>query len=359
MRSTAGHRCATSTAGRARGGTPRSRRAADPRRGRSVARPGAGHRRGRRWGRPGCVDATAAGGSRTPRHRDRTRTRCRAALGEHTGHLVVTDPMNARPAPVVWAYWEDGPHASLDAYLDLCLETIERHAPPSELRGLSRQDVVAWLPSIDLERWETLPAPNYRSDYVRSRVLQRYGGIWIDVDTVALAPLSQLLAELDDTGMVCFGKELGRFFGGLCAAAPDTEFVDGWVEGQDRALSRRADLSALPYAALAQDVTWELARRLPWKALPMERVAPVPWYEWRRFFSRLESPRRLLEGDPITVVLWNVVMGPILRDQSRAELLKSHTLLSRLLRIGLGHSTARDEEDTWTRLHALSSLRFS
>jgi hypothetical protein len=236
--------------------------------------------------------------------------------------------MSGDPAAVVWAYWEDGPRAGRSVYLDLCLETIERHAAGLELR-------------------------------VRSRLLHRDGGIWMDVDTVALSPLSQLIDELDDTGMVCFGKEFGRFFGGLCAAAPDTAFTEAWVEGQDRALSRRTDWSELPYAALAQDVTWEIARRLPWKALPMQRVAPVPWYEWRRFFSRLESPRRLMEGSPITVVLWNAVMAPRLRPRTRPELLAGHTLLSRLLRLGLGRSTVHDEQDLWTRLHALSALRFS
>jgi hypothetical protein len=267
--------------------------------------------------------------------------------------------MTGEPAAVVWAYWENAKRAQRSVYLDLCVETIERHAAPLELRVLSRDDALMWLPDLDVERWESLPAPNYRSDYVRSRVLQRYGGVWMDVDTVALSPLSQLLDELDDTGMVCFGKEFGRFFGGLCAAAPGAAFVDAWVEGQDRALSRRSDWAELPYAALAQDVTWELARRLPWKALPMERVAPVPWYQWRRFFSRVESPRRLLQGSPITVVLWNAVMAPRLRDRTRPELLASRALLSRLLRIGLGLSTARQEEDAWTQLHGLSSLRFS
>lgn len=267
--------------------------------------------------------------------------------------------MSGEPVGAVWAYWEDGRRGRRSEYLDLCLETIQHHVAPLELRVLGRGDAVTWLPDLDVDRWESLPAPNFRSDYVRSRLLQRYGGIWIDVDTVALSSLSQLLDELDDTGIVCFGKEFGRFFGGLCAAAPATAFADAWVQGQDAALSRRTDWSQLPYAALAQDVTWEIARRLPWKALPMQRVAPVPWYQWRRFFSRLESPRRLLAASPITVVLWNVVMGPVLRDRTREELLSGHELLSRLLRIGLGRSTAPDEEDAWTRLHVLSTLRFS
>jgi hypothetical protein len=241
----------------------------------------------------------------------------------------------------------------------LCLETIERHAPPLELRLLGRDDTQRWLPDLDLERWNALPAPNYRSDYVRSRVLERYGGVWVDIDTVALSSLSELLDAVDDTGTLCFGREQGRFFGGLCAANPGSAFVSSWAEEQDKALSRQADWSQLGYAALAQDVTWHLARRQPWTALPMAKVAPVPWEQWRRFLSRLESPSRLLAASPITVVLWNAVMSARLRPLARQQLLSSRMLVSRLLRIGLGQSGVEDEEDVLTRAHALSELRFS
>lgn len=268
----------------------------------------------------------------------------------------MTEPMT-EPNRTVWAYWEDRPGSTRAPYLDVCLQTISRHAAPLEVHVLGREDAPRWLPDLDVERWERLPAPNFRSDYVRSRVLQRYGGIWIDVDTVVLRPLTELLDELDDTGVVCFGKEQGRFFGGLCAARTGVDFVDAWVANQDKALERFPDWSDLPYATLAQDVTWELARTFPWKALPMEKVAPIPWYQWRRFFSRLESPRHVLAGSPVTVVLWNAVMAPGLRHQSQHDILSSKMLLSRLLRLGLG--TSDDEEDGWTNLAALSALRFS
>ena len=259
----------------------------------------------------------------------------------------------------VWTYWETKPGRVRPPYLDLCLDTIERHAAPLELRCLDEETTLDVLPDIDVERWRALPAPNYRSDYARSRVLRRYGGIWIDIDTVALGPLHQLLDELDDTGTVSFGKEHGRFFGGLCAARAGSPFVERWAEEQDKVLERTADWSSLPYAGLAQDVTWHLAREEPWKALPTEQVAPVPWFEWRRFFSRLESPRRVLAGQPVTVVLWNSVMAPRLRGRSHEEMLHSKMLVGRLLRIGLGTSGPRDEEDTWTAFRGLASLRFS
>ncbi|HLX88701.1 MAG TPA: glycosyltransferase, partial [Acidimicrobiales bacterium] len=252
--------------------------------------------------------------------------------------------MSGAHGAVAWTYWENRPGRQRSAYLDLCLETIARHAPPLELRCLSVDDTPALLPDLDVERWRALPAPNYRSDYVRSRVLERYGGIWIDIDTIALAPLTGLLDELDDTGTVCFGREVGRFFGGLCAAAPGSPFMRRWAEEQDKALDRCADWSTMNYAALAQDVTWHIARDIPWKALPMARVAPIPWFQWRRFFSRVESPRRVLGGAPITVVLWNAVMAPTLRPMDHEALLRSRMLVCRLLRIGLGRS-APDEED--------------
>jgi hypothetical protein len=262
--------------------------------------------------------------------------------------------------PAIWSYWEDAPgRGPRAAYLDLCLETIERHRGGLALHVLDRDDAVQWLPDLDLERWHALPAPNYRSDYARSRLLARHGGIWIDVDTIALAPLPRLLDELDDTGMVCWGRELGRFFGGLCAARAGAEFVTNWAMEQDRILSKRDDWSTLGYAALAQDITWHLARRHPWKSVPIGTVSPIPWYEWRRFFSRVESPGHVLSADPVTVVLWNAVMAPRLQGRSRDDLLADSSLLARLVRIGLGCSTVAEEDRGITRLHRLADLRFS
>jgi hypothetical protein len=49
----------------------------------------------------------------------------------------------------------------------------------------------------------------------------------------------------------------------------------------------------------------------------------------------------------------------VLRGTTHAQLLGSHMLLSRLLRIGLAISTEDEEEDALTAMHRLSALRFS
>jgi hypothetical protein len=270
----------------------------------------------------------------------------------------MTEPRR-EPARVVWSYWEDKPGGKQLPYLDLCLETLRRHAGDMELRVLGAGDVAEWVPDLDAARWRALPAPNYRSDYARSRVLFHHGGIWADPDTIAVGGLGELLAALDERGVVGWGKEEGRFFGGLCAAAPGAPLVGRWLEAQDEVLDAESSWEALDYAALAQGITWSLARRFPWKALPSARLAPIPWHQWRRFFSHVESPVKLFEADPITVVLWNAVMHRRLVGRDRQELLRGTTLLSRLLRIGLGLSSPGAEEDLLTRFHVLSELRFS
>lgn len=85
----------------------------------------------------------------------------------------------------------------------------------------------------------------------------------------------------------------------------------------------------------------------------------MPWYEWRRFLSCIESPARVLAAHPPVLVLWNAVMGPLLRRRSRGEILGGKMLVSRLLRIGLGLSTVVAESRGSARLDLLSRLRFS
>ena len=92
--------------------------------------------------------------------------------------------------------------------------------------------------------------------------------------------------------------------------------------------------------------------------IPFKKVAPVLWYEWRRFFSPFQSPADVLASSPVTVMLWNKGMGPILADRSVSQLRRGQMLLSRLFRIALGESTLEEELDGYTRLSRVSDLRY-
>ncbi len=261
----------------------------------------------------------------------------------------------------VWMYWEDRPHSPpRAAYLNLCQESVRAHLDGLELHDVDRFNVFEWLPDLDRKRWERLPGAVPRSDYARTRLVHRHGGVWLDFDCIAMAPLTELLEPLDRTEVVGWGRQAeGRFYNNLFAARPGVQFLATWIDEQDRVLDESADWSTLRWAALGQLITKPLARDLDYHDLGTSCVAPVMWYEWRRFASHRDSPARVLADRPITVMLWNKVMGPVFGDRSAAQLGADTTLLARLLRIALGQATVEEESAGLDRWAPILTARFS
>ena len=261
----------------------------------------------------------------------------------------------------VWMYWEDVPGEHKAPYLELCLETIKLHLDEDMcLHALDEEGVFEWLPDLSPEVWEKLGTPVRRADYARVRLVERHGGLWLDADCIAMAPLRPLLEPLGPHEVVGWGSDLGgRFYNNLFAASPGAPLLRGWIEAQDAALAAQEDWRLLSWAALGQDLMRDLVTAHGCHALPSERIAPVLWYEWRRLLSPLQSPARVLASEPITVMLWNREMGRHLARRSADSLLAGRMLIGRLLRIALGISSLAEELDLVTRLSLLSDLRYT
>jgi hypothetical protein len=273
----------------------------------------------------------------------------------------MTDSSSGSPQEVpVWMYWEDRPGQHCPAYLRLCRETVARNLGRcGPLHVLDRATAADWLPDLDRQVWDRLDGPVQRADYVRTRLVHRYGGIWIDHDCIVRRPLDALADHLDRFEFVAWGGDVqGRLFNNLFAARAGSTFVSEWLSAQDRALAATDDWASLPWAGLGNDAIHPLLRRLDYANLPSWEVAPVLWFKWRRFLSPFQDPGRILAADPLTVMLWNKTMGPVLGGLTESELLASSMLVARLLRLALGHSTLEEESRGWTRLHGPSSLRY-
>jgi hypothetical protein len=260
----------------------------------------------------------------------------------------------------IWMYWEDLPGSRRPAYLDLCLETIRDQAGSFDIQMAGRDSIFDLLPDLDPDVWNGLPNPVMRSDFARTRLVHRYGGLWLDADVIAMLPLDPLIAPLSTADVVGWGSELGgRFYNGLFAARPGADLIGRWVEEQDRTLRDARDWGRLAWGALGQDIMWPLGRRYGYHPLPIARIAPIPWYSWRRLISRIESPNRALIDEPWTVMLWHSAMAPRVAHLSPSDLAESTILLARLLRIALHRSSVEAESGGWARLGTLSSIRFS
>lgn len=113
--------------------------------------------------------------------------------------------------PLVFTFWQNPPEGA-PGYIDLCLKTISRNLSDFEHVALDFESALTWVPERD-DLWQmSVPRDRGRSvsgagrryaifsDLLRLSLLQRHGGLWIDVDTVAfpgLNELAPLVAELD------------------------------------------------------------------------------------------------------------------------------------------------------------------
>ncbi len=259
-----------------------------------------------------------------------------------------------------WMYWEDVAGRRRAPYLDLCFQTVSKQADGLDLMLTGPESIFEYLPDLDRSIWEALPGPNFRSDYARTRLLHRHGGIWLDFDLIAMRPLSELVAPLAREDILGWGREnRGRFYAGLCAARPGSPFVARWLEEQARVADGLMNGEELRWPALAQHITEPLAKELGYAAWPLDRIAPVMWWEWRRFTSRFDSPRRVLSPGPYTVMLFHKVMGPWCGTWSAEEVLEGRHLLARLLRIALGITTVDEEQADIGKSGLLAQIRFS
>ena len=102
--------------------------------------------------------------------------------------------------PIIWMYWEN--FTEIPPYIRLSIELIKCHNHAEiSVQILNRTTVHNFLENIHMAFYYL--NKQHQSDYVRCRLLKKYGGMWIDPDTIQLTtvvPLFELLHTYDVVG---------------------------------------------------------------------------------------------------------------------------------------------------------------
>lgn len=112
----------------------------------------------------------------------------------------------------VWTYWENkGDRTEPYAHIQLCFETMQRHYNKYNFIILNPSTIKQYLPNLRNDLNDLMIAQ--KVDYYRVALLEKYGGIWVDADTIALRNLDEIFDKLDNgfdfvgfgcTGKICF-----------------------------------------------------------------------------------------------------------------------------------------------------------
>lgn len=120
--------------------------------------------------------------------------------------------------PYLFLYWENRVGSSKPPYLELCFETIQKHASPVfNVVLLNEISVVQFLPHLPYDKLNKLHHLAQKADCIRVAAVLEYGGWWLDSDTIMLkTPFHwvDLLKEYDFVWGTdqCFGARKGSVF---------------------------------------------------------------------------------------------------------------------------------------------------
>jgi len=122
--------------------------------------------------------------------------------------------------PYIWCYWETMEGRQKPAYIDLCHDSLQHNCKNCfQIHKLNEKSIRNYLPELNPADLDHLSIP-HKTDYYRYALLEKYGGIWIDADTIiskCLCPLYKKLME-SDSDYMGFGCGRSRQ---SCAKNPD------------------------------------------------------------------------------------------------------------------------------------------
>ena len=122
---------------------------------------------------------------------------------------------------LVWSAWV-GP-LPLPGYLRTTWRTVVESVEFGAQARLVRDADVQQLLSGDLHPTYSSLSYVHRADYVRMALLHKYGGLWVDLETVALRNFTDKLRDCVDDGLT-----VPRFQGLIGPLRPNTPMTQAW-----------------------------------------------------------------------------------------------------------------------------------
>jgi hypothetical protein len=109
----------------------------------------------------------------------------------------------------IFMYWETLPGKTKPVYLDLCYDTIFKNCSQDfKIHMLDEKSIKNYLPEIRTDLDQKLKIQQ-KVDYYRLLLLYKYGGIWLDADTIVIKSLIPLFEKLKSYHYVGFGCHHG------------------------------------------------------------------------------------------------------------------------------------------------------
>jgi hypothetical protein len=95
----------------------------------------------------------------------------------------------------IWTYWEQGIE-HITPFSKKCLQTWREKNPNHTIIVVDKNTVYNYLCKHDLPpNWKYMFKVQHKSDFVRLALLEKYGGIWMDLTTICVRPINSVFNQ--------------------------------------------------------------------------------------------------------------------------------------------------------------------
>ena len=241
----------------------------------------------------------------------------------------------------IWAFWE--PDATMPPYLRLCVETW-RQIPSADIHLLNYRNLWKY---IDIDAY----GPNLFNgafhmaqvgDAIRAMLLEKYGGMWLDVDIIVLNPDAIKYLNLEkDIRLFGNAAKKSTHISSIIVKRPGTLCMINWVAFNKFRTWNIAPGEPITWGRLGGDFLEPYAYAHPqevevldWRLVhPDEQLKRAETKSYQRVYEEyffLES-HHLDEIDKSMIVLNNTWTPPVYKNLKREDLLKVDCTVTNLL----------------------------
>ncbi len=238
---------------------------------------------------------------------------------------------------VIWQYWET--RGEKPAFIDGLHRIAEANAGVPVIQ-VTPETLPDYLPDLDPDILR-IGEMAHKADMLRTRLIARHGGMWLDSDAIVLKDLSFIFDHLETHDFVGF-NDGGRLEPhkpwvrvNCFAARPGSQVMQAWIDGQNEKLPRLT----FDWEEIGTEILHPacLARKEIVKILPFETIAPITWDKVEKFASPWHSPADVID-DCTVVMLSNKALEtrlPKLRRMSVEEIAAADIYVAHFLRRAL------------------------
>ena len=258
---------------------------------------------------------------------------------------------NKKKKQFIFSFWE--PHEKIPGYLKLCIKTWEKFLPDYNIIILDYKNVKAYLGetlfSNIISKTMSLPI---QADAIRVALLNKFGGIWLDADTIITD--GKFIKKLKNFELSMLGEEKSQIQNiGFIVSSSNSSIIKEWlneiiykVNYYNTHYLNSKKRKKIKWNYLGNGIIDRLVKNTTSKKFfrldrnKMNALPEIKYFEnsslnnmqrYKRFYFRKGDPQFIIKKAKGIILLHNSWTPLKFKKMTEEEFLKQDILLSRLL----------------------------